>query len=81
MNEKITVLAKPVIKNIRIIRGTVKETAGDDTERRRYSGDMPAICKHRKNWYVKVRLDFHMAPGNKSRAACWKWEGGIFRIT
>ena len=49
MNEKITVLAKPVIKNIRIIRGTVKETAGDDTERRRYSGDMPAICKHRKN--------------------------------
>lgn len=49
MNEKMTFLAISVIKNIRNIRGTVKETAGDDTERRRYSGDMPAICKHRKN--------------------------------
>lgn len=50
------------------------------TQRREHTGDRLAIFKQKKT-DVGVKLDFSVAPGSKRRAAFWKWEGGIFRIT
>ena len=83
MNEKITVLAsvlvRPEIGDIWILRGIVKESTQTGGDRRRCTGDPLPIFKHRWSEHVEVMLDFSVAPGNKSRTANWKQEGGIFR--
>lgn len=85
LNEKITILSSvlvtSVVNDIWIIRGSIKGTAEDNTERRRCSANELAIFSARNNWRVEVMLDVSVAPGNKSKAAHWKSEGGIFQIT
>lgn len=85
LTEKITVLSSvlvtSVVNDIWIIRGSAKGTADDNTERRRRSANELAIFSQRNNWHVEVMLDVTVAPGNKSKAAHWKSEGGMFQIT